>query len=267
MEFGNITLNRTIAQYPSKAVRRDGKKELVNLNIHSLDEKYIPYLQDFQNKVHSRSIDLGSDTFSVNKDFQHNILNGALFDTINSLKLKRTFDKFDSKHNKMSPILLMAECEGECCGLLVGNLPRVNLKTTQISYSSRFKPDEIELEYLGAFSTTKHEKVSATAPSLLAEFFEFCKKVPNKCSSIYVKAAQSEESKKAISFYENNGFEKIGKPTSYFEKNKPVKLVELLIDWTKCKPLDTKSTPMVVPIKKALDTAKDIKQKLLSQNA
>jgi hypothetical protein len=155
--------------------------------------------------------------------------------------------------------MFMAIHEGTPCGLLVGNIPKKNIDTEQIKYSSRHNPakNETELDWLVTWRPRGKSKIKGIGKALVGEYFRTVKK--DKFRDVFVRSEVPENSY-AKDFYESLGFEQMSdKRLKLFNKNSAQYIISDYGDGSD----DT--IPMIITRKTLQETATHLSEKMMRQ--
>ena len=129
-----------LAQWRCKALNNKTK----NITIIAFEKKDINFVEKFVEK---------SDLICSKDSLKQELVN----DTIRTIR-----DALGMSYKSFEKIkMFMAIHEGTPCGLLVGNVPKKNIDTEQIKYSSRHNPakNETELDWLVTWEPKIGEKI------------------------------------------------------------------------------------------------------------
>ena len=104
--------------------------------------------------------------------------------------------------------ILLAVEKKNLCGILIANIPKINLNNDNYVYSSRHNAakKESEIDWLVTWTPQKEEKTSGVGKSLVVEYFRTLKE--DDLRDVFVRSEIPEYSY-ATKFYESLGFEKL----------------------------------------------------------
>lgn len=176
--------------------------------------------------------------------------------TINTIRdlLEKT-----NKKNFERVKMFLALNEGTPCGLLVGNIPKLDKDSKQIKYSSRHNSakNETELDWLVTWQPRGKSKIKGIGTALVCEYFRTVKK--DKFRDVFVRSEVPEKSY-ATNFYEKLGFETLGtKRLKLFNKNSAQYVIS---DYGEG---NDDTIPMIVTRKKLQDISQDLSKKMTRQ--
>ena len=152
--------------------------------------------------------------------------------------------------------MFLALNERTPCGLLVGNVPKIDKESTLIKYSSRHNSakNETELDWLVTWQPKGKSKIKGIGTALVCEYFRTIKK--DKFRDIFVRSEVPEKSY-ATNFYEKLGFETLGtKCLKLYNKNSAQYIIPDYGDGAD----DT--IPMIVTRKTLQDISQDLSKKM-----
>lgn len=155
--------------------------------------------------------------------------------------------------------MYLALNEGTPCGLLVGNIPKLDKDSQQIKYSSRHNSakNETELDWLVTWQPKGKSKIKGIGTALVCEYFRTVKK--EKFRDVFVRSEVPEKSY-ATDFYEKLGFETLGtKRLKLFNKNSAQYVIS---DYGEG---NDDTIPMIVTRKKLQDISQDLSKKMTRQ--
>lgn len=187
-----------LAQWRCKTLNNKTK----NITIVALEKKDLNFVEKFVEK---------SDLFCYKDNLKQELVNNTIC-TIRDI-LNRTEKAFDKTK------MFLAIHEGTPYGLLVGNVPKKNIDTEQIKYSSRHNPakNETELDWLVSWQPRGKRKIKGIGKALVGEYFRTVKK--DKFRDVFVRSEVPENSY-AKDFYESLGFEQMSdKRLKLYNKN------------------------------------------------
>ena len=165
----------------------------------------------------------------------------------------------NNKKNFEKVKMFLALNEGTPCGLLVGNVPKLDKDSRQIKFSSRHNSakNETELDWLVTWQPRGKSKIQGTGTALVCEYFRTVKK--DKFRDIFVRSEVPEKSY-ATNFYEKLGFEILGtKRLKLFNKNSAQYVIS---DYGEG---NDDTIPMIVTRKKLQDISQDLSKKMTRQ--
>ena len=172
--------------------------------------------------------------------------------------IRDILDKTNKKNFERVKMFLALN-EGTPCGLLVGNVPKLDKDSKQIKYSSRHNSakNETELDWLVTWQPKGKSKIKGIGTALVCEYFRTVKK--DKFRDIFVRSEVPEKSY-ATNFYEKLGFETIGtKRLKLFNKNSAQYVIS---DYGEG---NDDTIPMIVTRKNLQDISQDLSKKMTRQ--
>lgn len=185
----NINIKaKPLAQWRCKSALNNTTK---NITIVSLEKKDADFINIFEEKYKN---------FFQNDSIKQEIFN-IIIKTI-----KGVFESYKTILNKAK--ILIAIHEDKPCGILIGNIPKIDTTTKTVLYSSRHNcgKNETELDWLITWPPNKNDKINGIGKALIGEYFNTVKK--DKFKDVLVKSEVPENSY-AQHFYESLGFKTI----------------------------------------------------------
>jgi len=135
----------------------------------------------------------------------YNIISPALDSIIAGLKAR-----LNSKSNDKS-VSLISVFEGKMFSIFQGNVPKFNFDDSKIVRSDRGFQKESEIDYFSNIPSPTKKHPKASAPAIIAEFFNFCLKLQgaNKVKSIYCRSEVPEICAQSFAFYKKIGLKEL----------------------------------------------------------
>ena len=226
---------------------KNSKEERKKLTIYELEPSDIPVLEGLKRQAEKKQLFPESKIYNSrnDKNNHYEIILEGIKDTINSLKLK---DKFKFKTPSVE---YLAVVNNNVCGLLTGNMPKLDMKSNRIVYSNRNKSNETEMDWLISWQPKCGGNITGIGTALLAEFFNYCNNLKG-INTIYVRSEIPEKSK-CPDFYKNFGFIPVQEETIPCEDElRPVELTRFL----NSKKIEFDRSP-VIPLELSTEQAKD----------
>lgn len=239
-----INLNETfkglqVSTYNVIEKHPNNEKVLKELTIYEMEPKDIPFLNDLEKKIKL----LRKNARRKDKKNLYKIVISSIEEAKSTLKLRKDF-----KINDPS-VIYLASIEKQPCGILMGNMPKINTDDCQLTFSNRNKPNETELDWIATWQPKKGQYLKCTGTALVSEFFNFCKNLKN-IDSIFVRSEVPHKSK-AFDFYHNLGFNHTGEKTMPVDNNsRPKEIAKLLLK--SFKPDRSHIIPMEISTKDAV---------------
>ena len=227
-----------LAQWRCKALNNKPK----NITIVALEKKDLNFVEKFVEK---------SDLICSKDSLKQELVNDTIRTIRDALGMSyRSFEKIK---------MFMAIHEGTPCGLLVGNVPKKNIDTEQIKYSSRHNPakNETELDWLVTWQPRGKSKIKGIGKALVGEYFRTVKK--DKFRDVFVRSEVPENSF-ATDFYESLGFERLSdKRLKLFNKNSAQYIIS---DYGEA---SDDTIPMLITRKVVQEISEDLSKKMVRQ--
>lgn len=187
-----------------------GATKPFDIMIYELEAKDTVFLKKLKKAAKEKTLiseDIRREKIYHNKnvyiDFCYTLIKDSVRDLHNLFKLSKNFKLKDPS------IKYLAVVDKKPCGILVGNIPKIHPNMTKITYSTRNKPRETELDWLITWRPNGHEDNKHIGKVLLSEYYNTISNFKTK-DNIYVRSSVPEIAN-AVEFYTKNGFKSTGK--------------------------------------------------------
>jgi len=182
------------------------------LTVYELETQDIDFLNKYRKSIKCDAY------LKKEKAIYREIALTTLDSIIKSLKIKKNF-LFSDKS-----VAYLAVCDKKVTSFIQGNLPKINLAENKIVYSTRSMPNETELDWLSSIPRNNEKTPKSAAPSVMAEFLNFCTNSKSKIKSIYCRSEIPDNCDKTVKFYEKLGFKAQGEKIKWESPNNPIDL-------------------------------------------
>lgn len=219
LNSNNITFSaRKIATVELDKVKPEGTTSLekADVDIYSLEERDIPYLESLVSKNEKNELFAHCATDKNNAANLREIIDDGINAIVSDLKLVKFLNP------PYEPVNLLALSEGKPVGIFSGMSPKLD-KELNIVYAATGIQGEAETDWIACWNGPQNTRMKGLGKVLSAFFFDKVKKTDFPLKSFYTRSETPDKSI-ACNFYESIGYKKTGNKVPMITHNEAVEI-------------------------------------------